>query len=476
MNAVLQKPRAKSSAGGSSASDLRSAGSRYFALRTSLFDLRRRRCRNFALRTSPFDLPRSGDADAASDVENPYTFTARRLDVESGLMQYRNRHYDPALGRFVSRDPSGYTDGFGLFEYAGSRPVGATDASGLASSGLIPQARKYMVHVGNNVYISKARARDKEFLAKAKAAAKNLGKSVRITNSSGGGGQRVTEGFSGGGRRVSVPASAVAGTVTTAGGDSESKSTHSTNETAGTGGGHDGSGGGGNGGGGGCGTCGNGPEEENVLPRFPDISTNTGPLHLLLPFGIDLIGEIVFRDDGPRGPGLDSWPSVSNYEFFRFWRLTEFDGVCVEECMLTLAGPDSPTEVTVAALAICTAACTQVTYGVNFYDVRKKVVTMELSSARMPQGAGHAHAGWQDRYRTGLTDERFTCQATCLYYSQEAGAIVDGPMKPKWQNYPGGPWYNDCPKKWEALVSWPHPQAVGHMSVTLKEQWGDWGP
>mgnify|MGYP006295886051 FL=1 len=98
MNAVLQKPRAKTSARDPSASDLRSAGSRYFGLGTSQFDLRRRRCRKFALRTSPFDLPRSGDADGASDVENPYTFTGRRLDLESGLMEYRHRYYDAALG------------------------------------------------------------------------------------------------------------------------------------------------------------------------------------------------------------------------------------------------------------------------------------------------------------------------------------------------------------------------------------------
>ena len=133
MNAVLQKPRAKTSARDPSASDLRSAGSRYFGLGTSQFDLRRRRCRKFALRTSPFDLPRSGDADGASDVENPYTFTGRRLDAESDLMQYRNRYYDAGLGRFVSRDPHplAYIETMNLYEYARCTPARATDPLGL---------------------------------------------------------------------------------------------------------------------------------------------------------------------------------------------------------------------------------------------------------------------------------------------------------------------------------------------------------
>jgi RHS repeat-associated protein len=36
---------------------------------------------------------------------NPFTFTGQRLDRETGLMYYKNRYYETALGRFVSRDP-----------------------------------------------------------------------------------------------------------------------------------------------------------------------------------------------------------------------------------------------------------------------------------------------------------------------------------------------------------------------------------
>jgi RHS repeat-associated protein len=46
---------------------------------------------------------------------NPWTFTGRRLDGETGLMYYRWRMYETGLGRFVSRDPIGYRGGIGLY-------------------------------------------------------------------------------------------------------------------------------------------------------------------------------------------------------------------------------------------------------------------------------------------------------------------------------------------------------------------------
>ena len=42
---------------------------------------------------------------ANSLIDNPYLFTGRRFDEETGLMYYRNRYYDAGQGRFVGRDP-----------------------------------------------------------------------------------------------------------------------------------------------------------------------------------------------------------------------------------------------------------------------------------------------------------------------------------------------------------------------------------
>lgn len=73
----------------------------------------------------------SADADGLSDVDNPYAFTGRRLDVESGLMQYRNRYYHPALGRFISWDRFEYAGAKCLYDYARANPTHAGDSFGL---------------------------------------------------------------------------------------------------------------------------------------------------------------------------------------------------------------------------------------------------------------------------------------------------------------------------------------------------------
>ncbi len=76
------------------------------------------------------DADGSADADGISDVLNPYTFTGRRVDLESGLMQYRNGYYHTGLGRFISRDPAGYADSHALYAYSICRPTAGVDPSG----------------------------------------------------------------------------------------------------------------------------------------------------------------------------------------------------------------------------------------------------------------------------------------------------------------------------------------------------------
>ena len=44
----------------------------------------------------------------------------------------RNRGYNPALGRWIQRDPISYSGGINLYEYVGGRAVVAVDPAGLA--------------------------------------------------------------------------------------------------------------------------------------------------------------------------------------------------------------------------------------------------------------------------------------------------------------------------------------------------------
>jgi len=67
---------------------------------------------------------------------NPYMFTGRRFDIETGLYYYRARYYNPYIGRFLQTDPVGYADGMNWYRYCGNNPIGCCDPSGLRTSGL----------------------------------------------------------------------------------------------------------------------------------------------------------------------------------------------------------------------------------------------------------------------------------------------------------------------------------------------------
>ena len=87
----------------------------------------------------------------ASLVQNPYTFTGRRLDVlDSGnlkLMYYRARTYDPETGRMMQRDPLGYVDGMSLYEYVMSDPINYYDPLGLAGCSSLGQPQSVIFSI-----------------------------------------------------------------------------------------------------------------------------------------------------------------------------------------------------------------------------------------------------------------------------------------------------------------------------------------
>jgi RHS repeat-associated protein len=72
--------------------------------------------------------------DQKNRIKQPYTYTGRESDRETGLYFYRARYYDAEIGRFLSKDPIGFAGGMNLFAYVGNSPVNWIDPLGFGST------------------------------------------------------------------------------------------------------------------------------------------------------------------------------------------------------------------------------------------------------------------------------------------------------------------------------------------------------
>jgi RHS repeat-associated protein len=69
-------------------------------------------------------------AVGADTVHNPFKFSTKYTDPETGLSYYGYRYYSPQSGRWTTRDPIAEEGGINLYAYVANAPVGSIDPDG----------------------------------------------------------------------------------------------------------------------------------------------------------------------------------------------------------------------------------------------------------------------------------------------------------------------------------------------------------
>lgn len=92
---------------------------------------------------SPFGEPVRTQTIDSAVADQPFRFSTKYTDMETGLVYYGRRYYDPKTGRWLGRDPKEELGGLHLYGFVRNNPVNRWDYLGMTPSG--------NVYVGNAV-------------------------------------------------------------------------------------------------------------------------------------------------------------------------------------------------------------------------------------------------------------------------------------------------------------------------------------
>ncbi len=67
-------------------------------------------------------------------ARNPFRFSTKYTDAETGQIYYGYRYYNPQTGRWISKDPIAEEGGFNLYAFIDNGPISAYDVLGMYST------------------------------------------------------------------------------------------------------------------------------------------------------------------------------------------------------------------------------------------------------------------------------------------------------------------------------------------------------
>ena len=85
---------------------------------------------NAIIKSYTYDAFGNVTASSGSAV-NPYQFSSKQFDGNSGLSYFGRRHYSAQVGRFTAQDPKGYIEGLNTYADVKNNPINLWDPLGL---------------------------------------------------------------------------------------------------------------------------------------------------------------------------------------------------------------------------------------------------------------------------------------------------------------------------------------------------------
>lgn len=111
------------------------SGSNYFYTRDQITSVRELLASAGSVQSQYSYSPYGQVTNLQSGVQSDFQFGGYYAHLASGLNLTVYRPYHPALGRWISRDPSDETDTINLYQYVRNRPTNLIDPLGLAARG-----------------------------------------------------------------------------------------------------------------------------------------------------------------------------------------------------------------------------------------------------------------------------------------------------------------------------------------------------